>query len=868
MPPESRSNQVHDADPHRLPRTAAPSRYELVLEPDLEAGTFAGSVAIDLQILRETDELVCNALDLAIDDAWVVVDGIRAPLTAALDAELERVALRAPHRLPDGPATLHLTFRGELNDELRGFYRSRFTSVDGVERVLATTQFEATDARRAFPCWDEPEYKAVFAITLVVPEGLQAVSNARPIDETIVDGRRRVRFADTMAVSTYLVAFVVGPLEFTDPIDVRGVPLRVVHTPGQGHLAGYALEAAAFALEYFGDYYDIAYPGDKVDLVAIPDFAFGAMENLGCITFRETLLLVDPERVTQPELQRVTDVINHELAHMWFGDLVTMRWWNGIWLNEAFATFMEMKCTDAFRPDWERWTDFGLSRSAAMDVDSLASTRPIEYEVHSPADAEGMFDLLTYEKGAAVVRMLEQYLGEPEFRDGIRRYLTEHAYANTETHDLWDALEAATGEPVRKLMDTWIFQGGHPVVRFEDGTVSQRRFRYLDESSPQSGDAAPTWVVPLRIRAHGVETRTLLETGSTSVDLPTDEISSLNVEGTGFYRVHLADTHLDRISQHGPTTLSPIERYGLIDDTWALVLAGTIPAERYLDVLHGFRDEDDLSVWQRIIGTLGTLSRAVAEERRPAFRAWLVDLLAPARVRLGDVAASGEPERTSELRGALFAAAGVLGHDATAIARARAIVMDSSPIDTDSSPIDTDSSLIDTAPVPAATAAAAISIAAAHGDTALHDLFRQRMASSTSPQESERYRSALAEFPGDAEIERTIALTLDGTIRTQDAPFLVRSALRNPAQGPRAWTLLTEHWSEINTTIPSNLIARMLEGVSALAEPEQAASVEEFLEAHPVPQGRTIIDQHRERLRVHVAFRQRERSRLGAAFTR
>ena len=312
----------------------------------------------------------------------------------------------------------------------------------------------------------------MFAITLVVDEDLHAVSNAAIESDEVLDGQRRVRFADTMTMSTYLVAFIVGPLEATEPVDVDGTPLRLVCPPGKLHLTAFALEVGDFSLRYLADYFGIPYPGDTIDLVAIPDFAFGAMENLGCVTFRETLLLVDPEHATQAELQNVVDVIAHELAHMWFGDLVTMKWWNGIWLNEAFATFMELKVTDAFRPEWERWVSFGLARSTAFDTDALQTTRPIEYPVVSPADAEGMFDVLTYEKGAAVVRMLEQYLGEDEFRAGIRNYMANHQYGNTETTDLWDAIEEATGEPVRRIMDSWIFQGGHPIVSVD---VERRR---------------------------------------------------------------------------------------------------------------------------------------------------------------------------------------------------------------------------------------------------------------------------------------------------------------------------------------------------------------------------------------------------------
>ena len=300
-----------------------------------------------------------------------------------------------------------------------------------------------------------------------------------------------------MKMSTYLVAFVVGPLAVTDPVDVDGVPLRVIAPPERLHLADFSLKVGAAALRYFSDFFGVPYPGGKLDLVAIPDFAFGAMENLGCVTFRETALLVDPATGSQLDLQRVADVVNHEIAHMWFGDLVTMKWWNGIWLNEAFATFMEIKATDDQFPEWDRWTSFGLERGAAFQVDSLAATRPVEYPVESPAEAEGMFDVLTYQKGCAVMRMLEQYVGEDAFREGLRLYMRRHAYGNTETADLWNALEEASGDPVRAVMDSWILQGGYPVVTASlssDRTtlhVEQERFRFL------SDDEGALWEVPL-----------------------------------------------------------------------------------------------------------------------------------------------------------------------------------------------------------------------------------------------------------------------------------------------------------------------------------------------------------------------------------
>src|ERR687897_92929 len=624
-PPEALTPDVAaastDANPHRLPRTVVPRRYDLTLEPDLDAATFGGH------------------------ESTAEVGGERLVAAVALDDESERATLSFERELPAGEATLHLRFRGVLNDKLRGFYRSTFTDDAGVERVLATTQMEATDARRAFPCWDEPDAKAVFGITLVVPGDLLAISNAAELDRTPVAGgtdagggaRVAVRFADTMPMSTYLVAFVVGPLVATDPVDVDGKPLRVVCPMGKEHLAQYALEVGAFALRYFTDWFGIVYPGDKLDLVAIPDFAFGAMENLGCVTFRERLLLIDPATATQAELQAVVDVIAHELAHMWFGDLVTMKWWNGIW--------------------------------------------PIEYPVISPADADGMFDVLTYEKGTSVVRMLEQYLGAERFRDGIRRYMARHQYGNTETSDLWDALEEETGEPVRRIAESWIFSPGFPEVtaeRVDDATVRfhQRRFGYGDTAAGGDGDGR--WAVPLivghrpSVDGPPVEARLLLDGASADAELPVAEWPRVvaNFGAHGFYRARY-DAGLTAALLEGLDTLTAIERYVLVDDTWAGVLAGAVDAGGFLAVAERFRDEDDLSVWERLVGGLTQLDRLVEGDARAALAARVGSLVRPARARLGDEVRPEDDDRTRTLRGLLLNAAAVLADDADAQARAR-----------------------------------------------------------------------------------------------------------------------------------------------------------------------------------------------------
>ncbi len=863
-------------DPYRLPEGVSPVRYELTLLPDLDAAAFSGTCDTLLEVAAPVSELSCNALELEIDAAWATTAaGERVELAGiALDAEAERATFRFDPPLAPGRVTLHTEFRGVLNDKLRGFYRSTFVDTEGVEQVIATTQFEATDARRAFPCWDEPAHKAVFAVTLVVDEDLFAVSNAAELSRTPSaehPGRHVVRFADTMPMSTYLVAFVVGPLEATEPVDVDGTPLRVVYPRGKGHLTAYALEVGAFCLRHFADYYGIAYPGDKLDLVAVPDFAFGAMENLGCVTFREILLLVDPASTTQAELLNVTDVINHELAHMWFGDLVTMKWWNGIWLNEAFATFMEMHATDAFRPDWQRWVSFGLARSAAFDTDALSSTRPVEYPVVSPADAEGMFDILTYEKGAAVVRMLEQYLGEDEFREGIRQYLADNAHGNTETTDLWDAIEDATGEPVRRIMDSWIFQGGFPLVTVDlvgdGGTVrlSQQRFGYAGDMGegategvePVGEEDGPTWAVPVifsqRSTRDGVVTfeKVLLDQRSMDVGLVEPvEWLLVNTEGTGFYRVRYAPDLLAALVAHAQSDLSPIQRYGLVDDVWAGVLAGDMTAHDFLHLVEQFADETDLSVWQRMLAGLTALDRLVEGDARESLRRRVRALVRPALERLGDEPADDDSDRDRALRGVLFEALGVLGADPDAHARARVLL--------DAGALDPDPALV----------AAAVNIVAASGTADDFDHFVARMRVAATPQEELRYLGALADFPDPELMRRLLAMSITDEVRTQNAPLLLRRALTNRDNGELAWFFVADEWETINSRFPSNSIARLLEGVRSLSKPSVAPEVFVFFEDHEVPQGDKILAQHLERLEVNVALRARESDALTAELLR
>jgi puromycin-sensitive aminopeptidase len=847
---------VPDADAYRLPRTVEPARYALTIEPDLVAATFRGDESISVEVRVPVDEIVMNALELEIDEAWIeqAETGTRIDATATTDHETERATLALERTADVGAWVLHVEFRGVLNDKLLGFYRSTYTDDAGQEHTLAVTQFEATHARQAFPCWDEPEFKAVFAVTLIVPEELTALSNGGElVNETLGDGRRRVVFADTMKMSTYLVAFVIGPLELTAPVHVDNTPLCVAYVPGKEHLTKFALESGAFGLQYFADYYGIVYPGDKVDLVAVPDFAFGAMENLGCITFREVLLLADPERTSFHELKNVADVIHHELAHMWFGDLVTMKWWNGIWLNEAFATFMETKCTDAFRPEWDVWTVFGLARTAAFDVDSLSSTRPIEFEVVSPQDAEGMFDVLTYEKGAAVLRMLEQYLGEDEFRGGIRHYLATHQFANTETTDLWDAIEASTGEPVRQIMDTWIFQGGYPVVEAELVSpghlrLRQERFRFALNDEPGDDDDT-RWAVPVLYRYPGGSGRVLLTEREQDIELSADvDYVHIDSGGSGFYRSRYVGA-LRRAAGAHVGELSPLERYNRVDSEFAFTVAGATTAAEFCEFARSFGDDSDLAVWHRLAGAFLALDRIVDDDTRPRLQASVRALAAPALHRMGWTPSEDELDVDRQRRAVMFELLGTVGADDDVRERARAVhaVYIEHPEHCDTELV-----------------AAALNVIADSGTPDEFYDFVARWRKSTNPQEELRYLYALARFHDDTCFRELLDLSLT-EVRTQNAPFLLGRAMTNRTNGQQAWDFVRRNWDAINTRLPENTIVRMAEGVRWLVE--VAADVEAFFAEHPVPQGTRTMEQHLERLRVNVAFYEREQAALSAALS-
>ncbi len=842
---------------YRLPRNVVPEHYALVLRPDLAHAAFDGEAIIDVRVGELSSEVVLNAAELDLVEARFAREGQEdRPATVSYRPEEEQAILVPSRPLEPGAYTLYIRFTGQLNDLLRGFYRSKFRQANGEEAWLAATQFEATDARRAFPCWDEPDLKASFGVTIVADESLTVLSNAQQVSsEPLGNGTRRVRFADTIKMSTYLVAFVIGPFELTNPRNVEGVPLRIACVPGRGALTRLAGDAAEHALRFLREYFAMPYPGDKLDHAAVPDFASGAMENLGLVTYRETALLVSEES-SQDERQRVVSVIGHETAHMWFGDLVTMRWWDGTWLNEAFATYMELLVTDTFEPRWQIWSNFGIDQAVALATDGLRASRAIEFPVGRPDEVQDMFDVITYDKGAAVLRMIERYLGEDNFRRGLHFYLDKHRYSNTDTTDLWDALEVASGQPVRTTMGTWVDQAGHPLISAElvaggnELKISQRRF-LLDGGT----DNDQHWVVPVSVRYATKDGSTeheqlLLEDPSTTIELKGEPTWALVNEGAwGFYRVNYSDDLRERLFA-SLSQLDSRERLRLASDTWAQTVAGLLPLATPLELWSLLSDDREPDVWWGITGGVSLLDLVSDDSDRPAVAATARRLGSKVFAEVGWRPGPDEAPRLARLRARLVTLLGTLGADQQVRAEALKQLADADA---------------GRAPLPPDLTTAVARVIAAGGGTDEWELLYSHYKEAKTPQDEVRYLDALGGFSERALLQLSVDLAFSGEVRSQDAPFLVAGILSRRDGCTVAWEAMEHRWDEMLDRWPPKSLHRVLESMPGLAAAGDAYAQRAmaWLDAHPLGVGERKVLQARERLLVNLAFKARLAGRLG-----
>ena len=853
--------------PTMLPTNVRPSAYDLTLQPNLEDFTFRGEVAIDLTVREATSEIVMNADEIEIQEARLTLaDGSSVePCCIDFDKGEETVTLGFDDELSPGEARLHLKFTGELNDKLRGFYRSRYTDSDGSEKYLATTQLEATDARRAFPCWDEPAIKATFKVTLIVPSDLVAVSNMSIVRESEVEpGLKRLEFGETPIMSTYLLAFIIGELGCVERTADDGTIVRVYTTRGKEEQGRFALDVSVDLLGYFNEYFGIPYPLEKMDHIAIPDFAAGAMENWGAITYREIAILVDPENTSAGTKQIVASIVSHEMAHQWFGNLVTMAWWDALWLNESFASWMGDKAVDHLFPEWDTWTSFvSQDTTRALSLDGLKNSHPIHQEVKNPAEIGQLFDAISYSKGGSVLRMLEDFLGSDNFQQGLHDYLVKHSYGNADTGDLWDALGAASGEPVSEMMDTWLNQTGYPyldaeIVRDETGitvSVEQRRFVY-DSIIDDAGEDDTLWHVPLRARsAKSDEAASTLQRGrsaSLSVGGEPNDWVKINPEQTGFFRVKYRSDDLALLRPAIESLdLSAIDRLGIQSDAYALAKAGIQPATDFLEIAQAYVNEDHAYVWGDLGANLGALDSLLSDE--PFFEAyrWFGrELFGPAGARVGWDPKPGEGHLDALLRSTVLAGLGGYGDPDTLAEAGRRF----GEYANDQSKVNPDIRRV------------VLSLTAKEGDSDVYHAMWKLEQEATLEEEKVRLLGALTEFEDAHLLTTTLERSLDTEfVRTHNTIGIMARMVGNPKGKTLAWEFLKANWSEFDRRYGEGGFGLMtlVSTAGRFTTQEKLEDVERFFTDNPVPAADRTIRQALEAIRLNVAWLEKNRGPLG-----
>ena len=846
-----------------LPETARPSKYRIKLHPDLTDFTFDGEQSVDIQVLEATSSIVLNAMDLKIEKATLHAMGTTLTTRAVnFDKDAETATLEFGETIHAGDARLEMTFSGELNDKLIGFYRSEYTSQDGETRYLATTQFEPTDARRAFPCWDEPAKKATFEVTLVFDDEYQAVSNTPAVEEIVPGpGLKSVRFAETPIMSTYLLAFIVGNLSSVQERAAGGTVVGVWTTPGKENQASFALDTSVKLLGYFNEYFGIPYPLAKLDHIAIPDFAAGAMENWGAVTYRETALLVDPDNSSAGTRQRVAEVIAHEMAHMWFGDLVTMEWWDDLWLNESFASWMGNKAVDWLFPEWEMWTQFvNMDTNRALSLDGLKNSHPIEQAVKNPAEVSQLFDAISYSKGASVIRMLENFLGEETFRKGLNRYLTGNMYDNARTEDLWSALEEESGQPVTAIMDSWVKQMGYPVLQVESErsgnqtrlSVTQERFVYdrlLGESEPDT----EVWQVPISASQAGEDSGiTVMDGHQAQLDIPGDGAGWVKVNPlqTGFFRVNYsADDWQRLVAPIESLELHATDRLGIQNDAYALSRAGPLPVTQFLSLAQAYRNEDDASVWSDLASNLRDIEQLISQEpMHAAYQGFARDIFGPAARKIGWEPTSGEGHLDALLRSTVLSQAGsYLDSDVTTQAtdRFNQYMQDRESLAPDLRGV-------------------VFALAAQGGGKEVYDQIWQLEGETDLAEEKIRLLMALSRFQEPEILNAALADTLSPKVRSQDSITLVAGVAANPKGRDLAWEFVKDNWVEFDRRYGGGGfgLMRLVSICSHFNSQQKANEVDSFFAEHPAPAAERTIRQALERVRLNIKWLEQNRQEL------
>ncbi len=836
------------AHAQRLPTNVVPVQYTLTLTPDLATATFSGVERINVNIEQPINSITLNAAELKFQSVIILPNGPRQTGAVSLDPDREQATFTFPHTLAAGTATLEIHFTGILNSELRGFYLSK---ADG--HRYAVTQFEPTDARRAFPCFDEPAFKAVFAVTLIVPKTDTAISNGQIVSDTPgpSPSQHTLEFSATPKMSSYLVAFLVGQFQCTAGTS-DNVSIRVCATPEKVAYTPYALSVAKFALHYYDHYFGIPYPLKKLDLIAIPDFEAGAMENFGAITYRETDLLLDAKTASVGAKQNVALVVAHEMAHQWFGDLVTMEWWNNIWLNEGFATWMETKTVAAMHPEWKMPQVVAGDEQSTLNFDAQPTTRSIRAPLaNTPAEINQLFDDITYYKASDVLLTVENYLGPEMFQKGVHAYLTAHAYSNATAQDFWNAQTETSHKPVDQVMESLVLEPGEPILTFgapSGGRVSvtQKRF-FLNPDSTAPVDEK--WTLPVCFKTGSVsEDCELLGPETTSLKAPQASLFYANAGGKGYYRSAYAPAQYQALVDQVETGLQPIERISLAGDEWARVRAGQATVGDYLNLAAALKADQNAEVISSALSPTGTINDELAAtpEERDALAAWIRRTFEPEYLKLGSPSPNDSPDKR-QLRANLFRVLGYFGKDPTVLAEANRI---------------TQQYLANPSSVEPTLGQTALAVAAEHGNAQLFDQLQNVYETSNNPEFQEGALRMLAEFENPALVRRALSFAVSGKVRNQDAAIQLAIALEMPESRQEAWDYIKDNWDKVQTQLTTSMGSILVEGTGGFCSAAARDDVESFFATHKVPAADVALKHAIEHIDGCIEFRRLQEPKL------
>jgi len=819
----------------------SPINYALTFEPNLKKFTFDGTESILIDCKKPTNSITMNCAELKIKSCQVKSSGKVIKSTPKTNEKKEELQIRLEKKIK-GKVTINLEFQGILNDRLLGFYRSKYKQ-GGKTKYLATTQFEAADARRAFPCWDEPAAKASFEISIIADNKFTAISNMPVKSKKKVGSKTIYKFGKTPVVSTYLIYLGVGEFEYLTG-KAGKIQIRVITTKGNKSKGKFSLELGKKLLVSYEKYFGIKFPLPKLDLIAIPDFAAGAMENWGAITFRETILLYDPNTSSTRTKQFIAEVISHEIAHMWFGNLVTMKWWNDLWLNESFATFMATKFVDKFYPEWDLWNQFVEdAMNVAMGLDSLKTTHPIDVKVNSPAEIREIFDEISYDKGGCVLRMLEHYVGEPNFRKGLKKYLSDFKYKNAEGVDLWNAIGKASRMPVTSMINTWLKQPGFPLVEInQDGNLLKlKQKRYLLEHDKKFSKGL--WSIPLSLGLENEISKKLFSKKSLSVKLPKNTIGFVaNYGRKGFYRVKYDEgILLDLKMLVDEKRIPEIDRWAIQNDLFSFCVSGDEQVRNYLDFSDAYFDETSYLVSVNVAHNLASLYfRTFDEKFSEEIYEYAVNYFRKILFNVGWDSKKSDKHTDALLRSFAISVLGKMNdNDVTeeALRRYKKFLKSPSSLSPD---------LVE--PI--------CSIAAWNGNTKTHGELTKLYKNAKTMEEKLRFLGAMCGFKDKKLLIKSLDFSQTSEVRSQNMQLPIMKVAANPYGDKVLWPWLKKNWKKINKKVGHGnpLFNRIVASITLVADDSMEKEIKQFFKKNPTPGTERTQSQTLERIRINSKF--------------